>query len=203
MNYATLQQFILDDTHKSQYVGTPIQEMIAQGEALIGAHLEAFNFLSQLTDTNRVSAGSSTYNLPAGLSQLRYVRINGLPLDKVDETSAYLAKDNNASTQYAQRVGQIIIAGNPGVGVNIDLDYMGMPDPLATTATNTLLTNYARLYVDATSFYVFRRAQDYESGQAALESFLALVSQINRKTKKMLGGAQAVGPYNVSFRSSY
>lgn len=203
MNYTTLQQAIIDDCHKSQYAGAIVQDYIARGEALIGNYLEAFNFLAQLTDTNRVSAGSSNYNLPARLSQVRYVRINGLPLDKVDESSIYLQSSSNDPNAYAQRVGQIIIAGNPGAGVVIDIDYMGMPVPLATTPTNTLLDQYPQLYIDAASFYVHRRAQSYDDATACLDSLKAQCAEINRMTKKLLGGAQAVGPYNVNFRSSY
>jgi hypothetical protein len=203
MNYTTLQQAILDDTHKSQYVGAPVQRFIAQAEALISAHLEAYNFLTTLLDANRVSASSPIYNLPAGLSQLRYVKINGLPLDKVDETSLYLTNTANSPIVYAQRIGQIEIAGNPALLTTINIDYMGMPDALAVTATNTLLDAYPQLYIDAASIYVHRRAQDYESGQVCLESFLGLVAQVNRKTKKLLGGAQAAPVYNTKFRSSY
>lgn len=203
MNYTQLQQAILDDTHKPQYAGEPIQRFIAQAEALIDSQLEAYNFLSTLIDTDRVSAGSSTYNLPARLSQLRYVRIDGRPLDKVDETSAYLVKDAQQTLVYAQRASQIIIAGNPGTGTTINIDYMGMPIPLATTATNTLLDQYPMLYQHAASIYVFTRAEDYDSVELHTQQFASLVRQINRKMKKLLGGAQAVGPYNTNFRSSY
>lgn len=203
MNYVELQQAILDDTHKSQYVGAPVQRFIVQGEALISAHLESYNFLAQLTDANRVSAGSSNYNLPAALSQLRYVKIDGRPLDKVDETSTYLYKNASKPIVYTQRVGQVIFAGTPADQTVIDIDYMGMPEPLASADTNSLLNAFPQLYIEAASIYVYKRAQDYDSGQIAMQSFMGLVSQINSKTKKLLGGAQSAPVYNTNFRSSY
>jgi len=156
-----------------------------------------------LTDANRVSANSANHNLPAGLSQLRYVRIDGLPLDKVDETGAYQYQSASKPIVYVQRVGQILIAGNPGAATTIDIDYMGMPDPLATTATNTLLDKYPQLYIESASVYVFKRARDYESAQVSLDSVVSLCREINRKVKKMLGGAQSSRAYNTDFRSAY
>lgn len=203
MNYLQLQQAILDDTHKSQYVGAPVQRFIAQGEALIKSVLESYNFLAQLLDANRVSANSSNYTLPAGLTHLRYVRIAGVPLDKVDETSVSVYSSANVTKMYAQRASQIILAGTPAAGTVIDIDYMGMPDALAVTATNTLLDAYPQLYIDAASVYVFRRAQDYEGAGISMDSVKTMCNDLNRQSKKLLGGAQAVGPYNTQFRSSY
>ena len=203
MNYTELQQAILDDTHKSQYVGAPVQRFIAQGEALIALYLESYNFLVQLTDADRISVGSPIYNLPALLTHLRYVRYNGLPLDKVDETSAYLYASGIVPKMYAQRAEQIVIAGNPALTTAVDIDYMGMPAPLATTPTNTLLDKCQQLYIDAASVYVFRRARDYESAEISLASLRDSCGNLNRISKKLLGGAQAAPVYNTQFRSSY
>jgi hypothetical protein len=203
MNYAELQQAILDDTHKSQYAGATIQRMIAEGEALIAAHLESYNLLVQLTDADRISASSPIYNLPSRLTHLRHVKIAGRPLDKIDETSVYLRNRSTVSTGYVQRIGQIEIAGNPGEDSLVDLDYMGMPEPLASVGTNNLLDEVPQLYKDATGFYVFRRAQDYESAELSLQSLVSMCAQLNRKTKKLLGGAEAAPAYNTRFRSSY
>jgi hypothetical protein len=203
MNYTELQQAILDDTHKSQYVGANIQRFIAQGEALISANLESFNFIAQLTDANRTVVGGPIYNLPARLTHLRYVKVDGRPLDKVDETSVYLFKNATTPVYYVQRATQIEIAGVPALLKNIDIDYMGMPAPLAVTPTNTLLDEYPQLYMDAASVYVFRRAENEGKALECLESMRDLCNQLNRKSKKLLGGAQAAPAYNVRFRSSY
>lgn len=203
MNYVELQQAILDTTHKPQYAGDPVRLCIEQGETLIGAHLESYNFLAQLDDGDRASVDSPNYNLPERLSLLRYVRIDGMPLDKVDETGVYLYQTAGKPLVYVQRVGQISIAGNPGTGQLIDIDYMGMPEPLSVVDTNTLLDQAPQLYIDAASVYVFRRARDYESASVALDSLRSLCRELNRKTKKLLGGAQSSRAYNTDFRSSY
>lgn len=203
MNYAQLQAAVLEDTHKAQYVGAPIQRFIEQAEALIFSKLEAYNLISTLTDVDRIAPDSPIYLLPAKLTNLRYVKINGLPLEKLDETGVFLYSTANSPIGYVQRVGQIEIVGNPGPGTVVTIDYMGMPAALAVAPTNTLLDDYPQLYQDAASIFVFRRAQDYESASIASTSVMSCINEINRKVKKLLGGASAAPAYNTSFRSSY
>lgn len=203
MNYAELQAKVIEDTHKLQYTGVIIQEMIARAEGLIGSKLESFNFIAQLTDADRVSVGSSIYNLPARLAHLRYVKIDGRPLDKVDETNVYLMKNASTPIYYVQRATQIEIASNPALTTAIDIDYMGMPSPLSVVDTNALLTEFPQLYIDATAVYVFRRAQDPENATLAMDSFRDTVRDLNRRAKKLLGGGQAAPAYNTNYRSSY
>ena len=203
MNYTDLQAKVIDDSHKLQYTGAIIQEMIARAEGLISSKLESFNFIAQLTDANRVSVGSSTYNLPARLSHLRYVKIDGRPLDKVDETNIYLYKNLDSSQFYVQRATQIEIAGNPALTKVIDIDYMGMPAPLSVTPTNTLLDEFPHVYIDATVVYVYRRAENLELAGAAMQSFQDTIRELNRRSKKLLGGAQSAPAYNTYFRSAY
>lgn len=202
MNYTELQQAILDDTHKSQYVGAPVQRFIAQGEALIASQLESYNFLTTLTDANRIVPAEGRYGM-LRLIQLRYVKIGGLPLDKVDETSAYLQRSNTRSIVYVQRASEILIAGVPGVGTTIDVDYMGLPEALSISPTNQLLDKVPQLYIDAASHYVFKRARDYDSAEIALQGVVSMCRQLNAQIKKLLGGANAAGAYNVNFRSAY
>lgn len=202
MTYTELQQAVLDITHKGNLVGAPVQLCITQGEALINANLEAYNLLATIGDAQRITPGEGRYSV-ASLTQMRYVRIDGLPLDKVDETTAYMHRNANISSVYAQRVGEILIAAAPAVGVDIDLDYFGKPAPLATTPTNTLLDNAPQLYIDAACHYVFKRVEDFESAQLALDATLAMCRQLSAQVKKLLGGAQAQPIYNVQFRSSY
>lgn len=202
MNYTELQQAILDTTHKSNLVGAPVQLCIAQGEGLINANLEAYNLLASINDAQRIVPGQGRYTV-ANLTMMRYVRIDGLPLDKVDETVAYMNRNSNISAVYAQRVGEILIAAAPAVGTTIDLDYMGKPAALSVTPTNTLLDNVPQLYIDAASHYVFKRSEDYESAQLALDATLAMCRQLSQQVKKLLGGAQPVNVYNTQFRSSY
>ena len=203
MNYAELQQAVLDDTHKSQYAGATIQRMITQAEGLISSRLKSYNFIATLVDANRVAVNSPIYTLPDKLVDLRYVKINKLPLDKVDETTIYLRKSFNQPSCYVQRAKQIEIAGNPALLTTIDIDYMGLPNALAVTPTNTLLDEFPQLYIDATSYFVYRRAQDTENAQIAFDSVVDLCRELNRKMKKLLGGAQSAPAYNVKFRSSY
>lgn len=202
MNYTELQQAILDDTKAIRYVGAPVQLFIAQGEALIASRLEAYNFLLTLTDANRITVGEGRYGV-LRLVQMRYVRIDGLPLDKVDETTAYISRSSNAPTMYCQRASEILIAGVPAVGTIITIDYMGMPEALATTPTNQLLDKIPQLYMQAAEFYLYTRAENFDAAQRALDGVVDMCNSLNKQIKKLLGGAIPVPIYNTRFRSAY
>jgi hypothetical protein len=203
MNYTELQQTIIDDTKAIRYTGSPVQLFISLGEALIGSRLEFYNFLTDLNDANRIVVGEGRYTLPARLKHLRYVRVNGLPLDKVDETTAYVERSASQPLVYCQRASEILIAGIPAPLTTLTIDYMGMPAAFATTPTNTLLDNVPQLYIDAAEFYLYRRAENFDGAQRALDSFGDICRQLNQQMKKLLGGAQPVPTYNTRFRSSY
>jgi len=104
---------------------------------------------------------------------------------------------------YAQRGKQILVSGNPGFGAVLDIDYMGMPAPLSVVDTNTLLDECQQLYIDAASVYVYTRKENLDMAGAALQKVQGMCRELNRKSKKLLGGAQAAPAYNTTFRSSY
>ncbi len=203
MNYGELKTAILSDSHREDY--TPyIERFVAQAEALISSRLEAYLLTATLDDTDRTGADSPVYDLPSKLTLLRHVHINDLPLTQTDEGTIAQWRTAADVGFYCVRGNQIITAGTPAAGTELQIQYFGMPEALAEeTDTNSLLTEYPQLYIEAAQVYVYKRARNFEAAQIAFQSVGGLLDEINRKVKKKLGGAQPVNPYNVSFRSSY
>jgi hypothetical protein len=204
MNYAQLQQAILDDSHRDDYVGEPVQRFIDEGENRIFAKLEAYSLKTTITDAQRVGA-TGEYTIAGKLVAVRHVLpTNGdQPLDRVDETIAAQYRTVGSPLMYVPRPTSILIAGVPGTGVSFDVHYFGLPDKLAVTPTNTLLDDNAQLYKNAALVSLFQRAQNYDAAEVALQDMVGLINELNRKIKKLLGGRRSANPYNVSFRSSY
>lgn len=204
MNYTELQAAICEDTHRTDYAGAVVQRCILLGEAYIFSRLEAYGLEITLTDADRVAVGSPIYYLPDGLTRVRVIfASDGTPLEQVDESSIAFTENSGLVTQFAVRPTTVIFGDTPGTGATFTLAYFGFPAALSAVPTNTLLDEWPQLYMDAAMLYVFRRAQDYESAQIAVQSVNGHIDEINRKMKKHLGGARAVPMYNVFFRSSY
>lgn len=192
------------DTQRS-YSPATMTRFLAQAEGAIRARLIAYSLTATLTDADRpLGVTSGVYTLPTRTVLVRYVHdSNGMPLDQVDENMAWAYRSSVVS-MFAVRPSSILVAGVPGTGTLLSLQYMGMPAALLLDAdTNQLLNDYPQLYIDALGVFMHRRAQDYESMQSCAESVRALTIDINRTMKKFLGGARAVPVYNTTFRSSY
>jgi hypothetical protein len=200
---AQLRQIILDETHKN-YVSADIDRYIAQAEQLIATRLETYPLEYTLTDADRVTVGGAVYNLPAKTRNVRYIHTADYPLDQVDENLIASTATSTNVVCFAVRPKTVILAGTPATGATFLLQYFGLPAALAVDAdTNALLNDCQALYIEAASMYVFNRAQDYESAGNAFERFKTLCDEINRWTKKLIGGARATNPYNTQHRSSY
>jgi len=206
MNYGELKTRALADSHREDF-DTIVENFIAEGEALIETRLEAYPLEIQMDDLDR---DENVYTIPASrVSLIRHVYVSGyeLPLTQSDESTVGLSIAANSSvpTTYAVRPnGVLAFGGNPATDAIITVHFFGMPARLVDdTDTNDLLEDYPQLYIEAAQVYIYKRAQDYESAQIVNESVIALCRELNRRMKKMLGGAEAVSPYNLNFRSSY
>lgn len=204
MNYAQLQQAILDDSHRDDYVGEPVQRFIAEGEERIFAKLEAYALKTTISDTQRVGT-TGEYTIAGKLTAVRYVlpTDGSQPLDRVDETLAAQYKTMGVPSMYVPRPASILIAGTPGTGLTFDVHYFGMPDRLAAAPTNTLLDDNARLYMSAAFVSLYHRARNPDAESEALQEMTGFINEINRRIKKLLGGRRSANAYNVGFRSSY
>lgn len=205
MNRVDLLTAAFSDAHREDYQTPYGARMLTEAEALIKSRLEFYALEYTLQDVDRVAVLSPVYTLPARITYLRYaLRSDGVPLDQVDETVASQWQGASRVAVYAIRPSTIIVAGTPGTGDAIQLQYFGMPAPLVNdTDTNTLLNDYPQLYKEAIMVFAFKRAQDLQTASAMFQSANALIDEINRKMKKLLGGARSSNPYNVTHRSSY
>jgi len=204
MTFDELKLAVAGDCHRENYSDDLITRFIHQGEALIRSRLDAYGLEYIFTDADRVDPLGAVYTLPARVSVVRQIICNHIVLDQVDESQAQTWRNSTTVAMYAMRPSTIIFAGVPGELSAMTMVYMGLPAPFVDpTDTNALIVDYPQLYIDAAATFVFRRAQDYDSAQAAFSSVNSVIDQINRKMHKQLGGARPSTPYNVAFRSSY
>jgi hypothetical protein len=204
MNLSELQTAAFSDAHREDYQTAYGARFVAEAEAFIFMRLAAYGLEATLNDAARVTVGSNVYNLPSKTVQVRHVIYNHVELDPVDETFVAARYNLSSVVGYVVRPLTIAFAGIPAVGAELALQYFGLPDPLVgNTDTNTLLNHYPQLYKRAVQISIYERAQNWEAWDKAKSDTLGYINEINRKVKKMLGGARSSNPYNVEFRSSY
>jgi hypothetical protein len=97
---------------------------------------------------------------------------------------------------YAVSGSSIEIRGIPGDDAELEVVGIGWPDPLETTATNTLLSNHEDLYVYGTLFHLYQFTQDLELAQAALSTFTDAVDTVNEQIGRRIGGGSVLPAYN-------
>jgi hypothetical protein len=205
MNYGELKAAIIKDSHRDDYA-TEIPRYISQGEGLIASMLDGYILSDVLTDIDRVAPTSSVYVLGSGITTMRSVirASTGVPLKQTDETTASQHTQIKDPLMYVMRDASIYIVGNPGTGELINIVYYGMPQPLFADAdTNSLLNEYPQLYNMAAEVFILQRARNWMAAKEMKADVGTLIRNINRRTRKRLGGAQSATPYNVNFRSSY
>lgn len=201
MNYSELKTAIRGDSHREDYAEEVIERFITQGESLIALSLEGYFLEATIDEDDRVI--DAIYTLPSKVTLMRTVLYNNRPLDQVDETLT--AQYRNAEpVAYCMRDSTILFAGVPPTDAEFKLNYFGMPAALAEeNDTNNLLNDCPQLYIEAAQVYLFKRARNLELSSAMFQSVQSYIRELNRKTKKKLGGGQSANAYNVSFRSNY
>lgn len=201
MNYLELKTAILGDTHREDY-SPYITRFIQQGEALIALTLEGYFLEATIDEDDRVV--DAIYTLPSKVALMRHVIYDNRPLDQVDETLVSQYRSITDVRAYCMREPTILFAGIPPADASFDLKYFGMPAALVNDAdTNNLLNDCPQLYIEAAQVYLFKRARNLELSSAMFQSVQSYIRDLNRKTKKKLGGGQSANAYNVSFRSNY
>jgi hypothetical protein len=204
MNLTELVAAAFGDSHREDYVTAHSARFVAEAESYIFAKLEAYGLIVNLTDADRVIALDSEYNLPSKTVQVRKILYNYVPLDQRDET--YIGMNRAAQTvhAYVVRPRTLVFAGVPAAAAILQLHYWGLPPALVSgTDTNTLLNEYPQLYKRAIQIPIYLRAENIPAKQEAETDVVNLISEINRKIKKQIAGAEASNPYNVTWRSSF
>lgn len=205
MNRVDLITAALSDSHREDYI-TFATRFLQEAEALISSRLEYYFLEYTLTDADRIAVLSPVYNQPPRVTMVKEVLrgADGFRLDAVDEGVVSQWQNASVVLAYVVRPKTLMLAGNPGTGATFTLQYFGMPAPLVgDTDTNTLLNDYQQLYKEAFMVSVYKRANDLEKASAMFQSVNALIDELNRKMKKLIGGARSSNPYNTQWRSSY
>ncbi len=205
MNYAELQQAIIDDTHRPDKAAL-VPRFIRQAEGLIRTDLTAYELSTTLGEADRVSNG--TYRLPARIVEIRslYRRgVQGYALRKVSAEAVRGFHVSSDPTHFAQFADdRIEIRGTPGLDATFDLAYFGTPAPLANpTDTNELLTDYETLYISGAKFFLYTNTQDRELANDDLAIFTGMIETLNEQAARKIGGAEIAPAYNFSAPSSY
>lgn len=201
MNFGELKTAILSDSHRSDYTAH-VSRFVAQGEALIGLSLDGYFLETTIDEDDRVL--DAVYTLPAKVTTMRHVIYDNRPLDQADENLIGLYRSLGEVALYCMRGSTVVFAGIPPENAEFNLNYYGMPVALSNDSdTNNLLNDCPQLYIEAAQVYLYKRARNTQLAESAMTSVQFMIREINRRTKKKLGGAQSSNPYNVSFRSSY
>lgn len=206
MTYADLQTAIIEDTHRADLTSL-VPRFIRLGEGLIRRDLKAYELVANITDSDRITAGEGLYNLPGTLVNIRSLHVVGRSGDALHRVSPNSIRRLDASTlpaQYTQHSnGTIEVRGVPSASTVLEVRYFGIPAPLATTPTNTLLTDHEGLYQAAATYYLYLHTQDRELAQDQANTFDAIMERINEFAARKIGGASVAPAYNFSARSSY
>lgn len=206
MDRNTILTAAFSDAHREDLQATYASRFMLEAESLIRKRLEFYYQEATLDDTKRVAPNSAVYNLPArDIALIRHVlRSDGLPLDQTDETNVHTYSSLSQVVAYVIRPSTVMIAGNPGAGDTLTIQYFGPPLPLVLDGdSNNLLNDYPDLYKEAVQVSIFKRARDYDAASAMFQSANSTIDEINRKMKKLLGGARSSNPYNTDWRSPY
>lgn len=202
--YTALQTAIIEDTHRADLTSL-LPRFIRLGEGLIRRELKAYELLTTLTDSDRISEG--LYNLPGTITEIRSIHLQGRSGDALHRVgpNAIRRLDLSADVvQYAQMGNDTIeFRGNPSASDVFDVRYFGIPAPLATTPTNTLLTDHEGLYQAAATYYLYLHTQDRELAQDHADTFDAIMERINEYMARKIGGQTVAPTYNFATRSSY
>jgi hypothetical protein len=204
-DYTQLQADVLVSGKRPDYAGAKVQRFIAEGEVRIFEKLEGYSLSDVLDDSDR-TAGSATYTMPARVVKVRHIipsASNSLPLDQVDETLVSAHQSDPLVSMYCVRPDAIVIAGVPGPGLSYNIKYIGLPDRLANVNTNTLLQDHQLLYLNAALVSLHRETREPDIAQFCLNEMNDLISNINRRMKKLIGAPRSTAPYNTSWKSSY
>ena len=187
-DYGTLQTDVATWARRDD-LGPMIPSFIALAEEeIFRAHQTPLRVREMETEAV-LTVTSLTASLPANYLDARYIKLDNATRD----TLYYLPPEKWQPSSY----GYFTIVGNEirlptGISNNLKLVYYAKPDPLATTNSNTLLTNYYTAYLEGALKFAFAYVRDTpksQLAQMALDNFLVTA---NQKNKAAIAGALRV-----------
>ena len=188
--YTSLQSDIATWARRSDLTAL-IPSFIALAEnEIFRAHVTPLRVREMETEATLTVANLAA-SLPADYLDARYIKLDNSTRD----TLYYFPPEKWKPSSY----GYFTIVGNEirlpnGVSNDLKLVYYAKPEPLATTATTTILNNYYTAYLEGALKFAFSYVRDTpkaQLAQGALDNFLATA---NLKNKVALAGPLFVVP---------
>lgn len=199
LNYTTLQSEVLAIAHRAALT-TEVAGFIRRAEARIKNLLTAYPLTAELDESDRSANG--VYTLPSGFLQVRSVSKDNAEGVRYQLRNAGVSGisqilSTNPVIYYAvlSRT-QIEFRGVPDTDVSLYLEYLGIPDALADTATNALLTYDEGVYIHAALCELYWFTQDLELAATHNDQFKAQIERLNEQYGRMAGGAEDKPAYN-------
>lgn len=200
MNYGELKTAVLSDCHRSD-LSAEVAGFVREGEGMIRRGLKyALALTATLAEVDRDSEG--VYTLPAGVLIVRAVHTTdatgrSYPLNQAALGAIRTLPASAPPLEFCVVGATIEFRGVPDEDAELELHYMGMPAALSVDAdTNDLLTDHETLYKSAASFYLYKHTQDLELAQGELDTFTAVLDQLNEHEARKLGGASIAPAYH-------
>lgn len=199
LDYTTLQAWILSRAWRPELT-VEVVRFIAECESMIRRKVDALETRATLTDADRVGV-TGRYNLSGLVREVRAAYAtdasgSSYPLENVGVAGIRQLRDDADVYHYAVSAQTIEFRGVPAVGASLELLTFGFPAPLATTATNELLTNYEDLYTFGSLHFLYQYSQDAELAIAALDVFTRAAEELNKLTRARIGGGSVLPYYN-------
>lgn len=198
MNYTELQAAILAQAVYPELTAEVV-EFIRRCESMIRREVRAIETRTTLAEVDRISGG--VYNLGGQVQEVRSILASSSTNDTYRLENVGLAGIRRLPAdadprEYAISGQTVEFRGIPGTDVELELIYVGWPDPLATTATNELLTNHEDLYLYGSLFHLYNYTQDLELAQSALSVYSDARDKLNEAVGALKGGGSIMPGYN-------
>jgi hypothetical protein len=196
-DYTTLQATILAQAVRPELTAE-VTQFIQSCEAMIRREVRAVETRTTLMEADRISGG--VYDLGGQVQEVRSIiaAANGLTyrLENVGIIGIRQLPADAPVQHYGVSGQTVEIRGVPATDAELELIYAGWPDPLATTATNELLTGHPDLYLYGSLFHLYNFTQDLELAQASLSVYGDARDKVNEQIARLIGGGSVLPAYN-------
>lgn len=206
LNYGTLKTQILADAHRTDLGDAKAADFVRQAEGVIARRCRAAEMMTRASfqESDRVSG--AIYSLPAGWLQEGIIwNADGYPLDKVglSEIRRY-SSGLNVLLFCPLSSTEIEFRGTPGSGATFEQIYFKRPAAMTDpTDAPELLVNHETIYLHAGLAALYTYTQDLELAAAAGQVADDAIENLNEAAGRLLAGARAGGPYELSSFRSY
>lgn len=203
MDYAELQQLVMDESHRPDLVAD-VPGFIRRAEAMIARELRATEMLViyPILEADRSAADSPIYNLPENFLDERTVVAASRPVAKVSRDALLRMPSTGDVLAYYMRGTatryQMEFRAVPGTDAELEVEYFARPTALADDAdTNRLLQAHESVYLHAALFALYMKSQDLELAQSALDTWTDAKDKLNEQAGRYLGGTQLARGINL------